>query len=581
MKELFILLAPVYWSVKNDIVRFNLSFYKKSFFYTIFATLFILLFTRLLNMGMVKLQSMPSDIFDFILIKGYTLLFIIIFFIQLLNGFIISLNTYYQSRDMELLVTSPVNRTALFLSRLLGTYIKTSWMLIIFGIPLLVSCGLLYKAGIVYYFGSILLFIAFSGIPVNMGIITALIIAGLFNIGKLKKVLLSAGLFAVALIVLLVRVFEPERFVNPQLFANATLFLSETKAPAFVLLPNRWISEALFSLVTNKVNSDAYIFIALLFLTVYITGVFAHIIFKKFHNRGWKLLQEGEGSAEERKKTFLHKLANKVSVTGFFIKFVSLLFNTETAMLIKKEFAYQTRDSKNVNQLLILLTLIVVYLFSIAALPLNWNDIAQAVRLKHFVSLFNLGIVLIILSSICSRVIYPIILYEGPGLWAIKTSPVSSIRYILTKSFFFFIPLFFLGQTLTIVSSYFINIERELIVIKSATTGVMSLSLVSMAILFGISNLRQTLKSESDKGEAKSGNTMYMLLSVLLISLTLLAEFIGIFYYFLNEPVLLTLTQSPKQILFGAIALIAVLNIFITVVSTMMSIRKFRRLEFS
>src|SRR3990170_3625524 len=90
MKELYILLAPALWAVKNDIVRFNRSFYKKIFLYAALSGLFLFLITKLLNIGLARLQGLSADLFSLILLKGYSLVFMLIFFMQIINGFVIS-----------------------------------------------------------------------------------------------------------------------------------------------------------------------------------------------------------------------------------------------------------------------------------------------------------------------------------------------------------------------------------------------------------------------------------------------------------------------------------------------------------
>ena len=57
MKELFVLISPVLWSFKNDITRFNRYFYRKAFFYAAVCGVFIVLLTKLLNVGIMKLPA--------------------------------------------------------------------------------------------------------------------------------------------------------------------------------------------------------------------------------------------------------------------------------------------------------------------------------------------------------------------------------------------------------------------------------------------------------------------------------------------------------------------------------------------
>ncbi len=576
MKAPFILLTPVLCSIKNDIFRFNRSFYRKIFIYTISSAVFILLITKLLNIGVVKLQNLSPEVFNILLIKGYSFIFTIIFFIQIINGLVVSLNTFFQSKELELLFTSPVNRSYLFFARLFETHLKTSWMLIIFGIPLLLSSGLYFQAGPVYYIFSFVLFMAFLSIPVNIGTGAALLLSSTVHITKLKKFIFSAGVIAVVVMVTLFRIFRPERFANPELFANVTLFLSELRTPSFILLPSRWLSESLFNLL-NKIIGDTLIFVFLLLLTAYITVFFLELIFRKYHYRGWSLLQGGGVVLHEKcgRPSIVSHLAKKVAS----LKPVQRLFssiNVCSGMLLRKDVLYQLRDIKNINQIFILLSLIIIYLFSIASLPLNWEG--YAIKLKYIISFFNLGLILIIITALCSRIVYPAIISEGNALWIIKTSPTTPKRYVWTKFIFFFIPLFVFGQLLIIFSSYFIDIEKAFTALNILTTALLCFSLVSMAISFSISDLKNTI-GEGEKEEIKTAGIMFMIVSFFFITLTLVLETIPLFLFFLKEFVKIGFTQKTWFIIGAVIFVLLLINILVTVISMQISIKKIRGME--
>jgi ABC-2 type transport system permease protein len=574
IKELRILLAPVFWSKKNDFIRFDRSFYKKIFFYSVSIGIFIFLITKLLSIGMTKLQNLSPDVFNLLLIKGYSLIFIIIFFVQIFNGLVISLNTYYRSKEMELLLTSPVNRTSLFFSKLFETHIKASWMLIIFGIPLLISSGLLYHTNLIYYVYSLLLFAAFSTIPVNIGIGITILLSNIFHIRRLKKYLLSTGIVAVALLVTLLRIFKPERFVNPELFANLTLFISELKTPSFILLPNRWLSESLFNFLGKSFSSNTLVFISLLCLTSYITTVFLQIIFKRYHYRGWGLMQEEDITLKgKRLQASLITPAAKGTTILKFIGPLIKMFDTQNRMFIKKDLLYQIRDEKNIHQILIIFSLIVVYLFSIDSLPLNWEY--YAVQLKYIISFFNLGLILIIIASLCSRLVYPAVVSEGNFLWIIKTSPITLKRYIRTKFLFFFIPIFALGQLLVIVSSFSIGTEKIFILLKVITTALLTFSLVGLSLVFSISDLKNV------KEQTKTGSTAYMLISVFLIVFTLALEVVPVFLYFLKETGKGAFTRTSWIAIGVMISVLFLVNLAATALSIRLSMKKIGDLQLS
>jgi ABC-2 type transport system permease protein len=497
---------------------------------------------------------------------------------MIIDGFIISLNTYYQSKELEVLFTSPVNRTSLFFSRLFETHLKTSWMLIIFGIPLLVSLGLQFNANITYYFYSLLLFIAFSTIPVNVGISATIMLSGIFHIKKLKKFMFSAGIITVIVIVTLLRIFRPERFVNPELFANLKIFLSGLKTPSFILLPSRWLSESLFNFL-NKNYSDIFIFISLLFLTSYITVFFLIFIYKRYHYKGWSLLQGGSISLKEKRRHFSH-ISNFVR-KGVSLKPVQLLLpslDSQSITLLIKDLLYQFHDIKNIQQNLVLLSLIIIYLFSIASLPLNWVE--YGIELKYVISFFNLGLILIIIASLCSKLVYPAIVSEGNSLWLIKTSPITPKKYIWTKFFFLFIPIFLLGQLLTIFSLFFIDIGKTLFALNILTTTLLCFSLVSMAIAFSISDLKKTTK-EGESEEIKTGSTIYMVISVFFILFTLALEIIPIYLYFLRETAKIEFIQKTWFLIGAVVFILLFVNALVTAISMHISIKRFDNIQLS
>jgi ABC-2 type transport system permease protein len=575
MKELSILLAPVLWSVKNDITRLNRSFYKKLLFYTVSSGIFLYLLTKLLSTGMIKLQNLSADVFNVLLIKGYSLIFMLIFFLQIVNGLVISLSTYYQSKELEVLLTSPVNRTSLFFSRLIETQIKASWMLILFGIPLLVSSGLLFHTSLIYYAYSLLLFMVFSTIPVNIGIGMTIVLSSSFPIRRLKTYLLSTGIVAVLLFVTLVRIMKPERFVNPELFANLTLFINEMKTPSYIVLPNRWLSESLFTFLGKSFSSNTLIFISLLCLTSYLSTVFLQIMFKRYHYRGWGLLQEGDITLKGQRlqASLIAPAAKGITL----LKLVNPLMNmldAQSRMFIRKDLLYQIRDVKNIHQMLILLSLVIVYLFSIVSLPMNWEY--YAVQLKYIISFFNLGLILIIIASLCSRLVYPAVVSEGKFLWIIKTAPIRPARYIWTKFLFFFIPVCAFGQLLTIVSSFSIGTEKAFIVLEVITTTLLTFSLVGLALVFSVSDVKRTVNA---KEQARTGSTAYMLISVFLILFTLALEVIPVFLYFLKEARKGAFTRTSWIAIGGMLSVLFLVNLAVTALSIRLSMKKIDNLQ--
>jgi ABC-2 type transport system permease protein len=578
MKAFITLISPMLWSIKNDMIRANWTFYKRIFLYTGSSLLFIIFCTKLLQFGMVRLQNLPSNIFEILIIKGYSFIFLIVFAVQIINGIIFAINSFYQSRELEVVMISPVNRTPLFFSRLLETQLKASWMLAIFGLPLLVSAGIVLKAGLTFYAFSILLFIIFSSIPVNIGISAALFLSSFFYSRKLKKILLSTGVIAVIIITTLFRIYRPERFVSPELFANLTLFISELNTASHILLPNRWLSESVFGLVRYQ-GWFFLIFISLLILSSYLTAILSLIFFNKYHHNGWALLQEG-GFVTHRKDTSDtgdKNILKKALGIHLFKKILAFL-SPQRKVLFLKEILYQIRDVRNVHQYLILISLVIVYLFSISSLPLNWTDILYSLKLKYFTAFFNIGLISIILTALCTRIVSPSVLADKDSFWILRTSPVSPKQYIRAKYLFFFIPLILFGLILTIFSFYFIQINKAVLVLEILTVIFLCSSLVSTALMFGTIDLKKWIK-EGAKEEIKTGNVLYMIVAIALIMLTLALEAVPTFLYFLKESEQAMFAGRTWLIIFGSTAIIILLNALTAYFSIGHAIKKLNEIE--
>jgi ABC-2 type transport system permease protein len=572
------LLSPIFWTLKNELLSSGRSFYKKALFYTLSSLVFIYLVTRLLISGMGELQNLSPEIFNIMLIKGYSLIFMIIFLLQVINGAIMALDRYYQSDELTLLLTSSVNRTSLFFSRLFETHLKTSWMLIIFGIPLLISSGVMFKAGLIYYLYSFLLLLLFSTIPVNLGIGITIMLSGIFHVRRLKKFMISSGVITVIVTITLLRIFRPERFVNPELFANAKIFLSGMSAPSFILLPTRWLSEAVFNFL-NRNYSDTLIFVSLLLLTPYVTAIFISFIYRRYHYRGWSLMQGGGIFLKDKRRhvSYISSLAEKIINSGAVQRFLSSS-GSQGKALFQKDFLYQFRDIKNVQQNLILFSLIIIYLFSISSLPLNWEG--YAVKLKYIISFINLGLILIIIASLSSKLVYPAIVSEGNAMWIIKTAPLSRRKYILTKFVFLCIPIFILGELLIIFSSFFINIGKEIFILNILTVTLVCFSLVSLAIAFSTNDLQKSVKGGEEE-EVKTGNAVYMLVAVLFTLFVLALEIVPIYFYFMKESEEAVFIQKTWLIMGSVVLVLLFVNILTTIISTSLSIRRFDNIQVS
>jgi hypothetical protein len=559
MRDLAVLLLPFFWSLKNEALHLSKRFYKRAFLYLSGGTIFVLLFTLLLNTAMTKLHSLSPEVFNILIVKALSLIFLVVFFVQIINGFIISLNTFYNSREMEVLIVSPVNRVSLFISRLIETYFRASWMLVIFGIPILLSIGMMKNASLIFYIVSIFSLALFSFIPVAISTGVVIFLTRFVNAIRLKNISISILILSTIFFITILRLLRPEYLVNPEGFANLTLFLIELKTSAFILLPNRWLGEIINHLSEGRFFIETMLFFLALLTTSYITFIFSLEVFARSFYSGWEMVQIG---VIKTGGSVLRGLNNIIEKTFTWL-------GHESLSLVKREVISFIRDSGNIRELLVLSALIIIYAFSVSVLPLNWEG--YALRLTYMASLFNTGIILIIITAICSRIIYPI-LSEGTTIWLVKTSPLSASRYILTRYILFLLPVFVISEALVLFSFSFIPVQRPYQWFEIAVAGTTSSSILSLTFLSSLS--KNTIKKVLSGNERPQAPLNYMFGALFIVAINLLLMIIPIRELLKGD------AQSINiESLLPVTLAISLINLLILFLSLKQSVRLFKGIE--
>src|SRR6478672_1988718 len=85
------------------------------------------------------------------------------------SGIVTALSTFFLSDDLRLLFAAPVASRRLFHARFLRTVAQSSWMVVVFIVPVLAGVGLAHCAPAAYYPMALLAVTPFVMIPVAIG----------------------------------------------------------------------------------------------------------------------------------------------------------------------------------------------------------------------------------------------------------------------------------------------------------------------------------------------------------------------------------------------------------------------------
>jgi ABC-2 type transport system permease protein len=169
------------------------------------------------------------------------------FSILLLSNIITALSSFFLAKDLDLLVSGPVDWLKLYGAKLLETIVHSSWMVVLMAIPMFAAYGMVYQGGWWFPLVALAVFLPLLIIPGVLGSMLTLILVNVFPARRTRDILSVIAVLAAGGIVLLFRLVRPERFSSPEGFRSLVDFVAVLRAPTSPMLPSEWAQEGVMS----------------------------------------------------------------------------------------------------------------------------------------------------------------------------------------------------------------------------------------------------------------------------------------------------------------------------------------------
>ncbi len=547
MENLFQLLSPRILAVKNGMSGSSRKSKKKTIIMIIvgigFWTLMFVLSTKTLRY--FRSTEIIGDILAHHLLS---MLFLTFFGLLIFSNIITALSNFYLSNDLELCHSSPASLDEIFLSRSIFTVFDSSWMVVIFGLPIMMSYGWVYNAGAGFYFDLVQLGLALTVTASGAGILITVIMVSIFPAQKTRDIIMLLMIFLVIALYIMFRLMRPERLVDPDAFFSIVQYVSALKAPDHAFLPTHWITEVLWAHLREKTN-DSYVFNVLLLWSTAGALVFINVWI------GRVTYFSGFSKSQEAKR----RRAGK----GILDKTVMIMrkpFNDDLASILEKDIRIFFRDNTQWSQLLLLAALVVVYLYNFSVLPLERSAI-RLEFLQNTVAFLNLGLASFVLASVAVRFIFPAVSAEGKSFWIIQTSPLSIKRFLIGKYLIYIFPMLVLGETLIVLTNRLLDVSTFMMVLSSITMFFAIFALVSLGI--GMGAMYPRFKFENiTQVSTGFGGLVYMILSALFMTVIILLESVPVYIVFMSQMHKRALTGEQWAMIAGAFILAVAITAF-------------------
>jgi ABC-2 type transport system permease protein len=472
MKEILTLLKPRFWSFKNggsskDAKNLRLKGLLFGAVGLIFWAGIFIIFYRVL----VYFQGV-AEFGDILARKLMSMVLITLFSLLIFSSIITSLTKLYLSKDLVLVHSMPVSTSKIFLARWFESTIDSSWMVIVYSLPVFLSYGVVYKAGLLFYTTVCLTILPLCLIASSVSALVVVMVAVFLPAGRLRTFFVFLGFVLFVILIMAFRLIRPERLVNPDAFTSLILYLKSLETPGSPFLPTTWIFDSIQAALTGLMESAVFDLIltwsftvTLIFVITWISGVTYFTGYSKAQTTAERLFPF-HGPRGKRSAYILNHLSGPAR--AFVVKEIKTFF----------------RDQTQWPQIFLIVALIAVYLYNFSVLPFSKSPIGT-IYLQNLFSFLNMGLATFVLTAVAARFVYPAVSIEGEAFWIVRSSPIQIQTLLWIKFAVYYVPLLLLAEILIVVSNILLHVTPFMMVLSVTTVFFMVPGIVSMGVGFG------------------------------------------------------------------------------------------------
>jgi ABC-2 type transport system permease protein len=456
-----------------------------------------------------------EEIGDILGFKLLSMILIVAFALLIFSSILTSLSRLYLSRDLLLVHSMPVASRQIFISRWMDSTVESSWMVVVFTLPVFLSYGIVYRAGAFYYANMLLVM---APLAINASAISTLaVMAAVICIpaNRLKSIFIFLGILFFVVIYLVIRLSQPELLVDPEVFDTVMVYISSLQTPLSPFLPSTWAYDSIRAGLSREFGSCffhaglAWSFAGtMIFIIIMVADAIYFRGFSKTQAAAARLFKRRESDRQ-----YLNFLPGPVK--SFAVKEIKTFL----------------RDQTQWSQLFLIAALVVIYVYNFKVLPIEKSPI-KTVYLQNLFSFLNMGLALFVLTAISARFAYPAVSMEREAFWLVKTSPLSLRTFLWIKYVIYYLPLLLLTEILIVATNILLDVTPFMMALSTITVFFLVPGIVSMGIGFGAGY--PDFKAENPTQTVTSfGGLMFMIVCAGYIGTVILIEAGPVYHIFM------------------------------------------------
>jgi ABC-2 type transport system permease protein len=423
------------------------------------------------------------------------LVLLVLLSVLLLSNIVTALSSFFLAQDLELLVAAPVPPRALFTARFGEQVLHSSWMVLAFGLPTLLAFADVAGGGATYL-AIVAVLPPLLIMPAAVGMVLALVMVSVLPAARVRDVVVALFFIAFIVLYIMVRVAEPERFLNPDGFASMVNLLTSLARPSGSLLPSYWATSVMVATFRDATvpTAGVWVMLAALWTGAGTAHVLASALFRWLYYAAYSRSQEGRKVARlSRLWAWIRRRplpadgpirapGRRAPATDLVRVLARLAPRGPTREFLIKDIKLLVRDASQWSQLVLLLALVFVYLYNFRHFR-QIGDSGLIGQLALF--LVGMGLSGFVTTAVSVRFAFPLVSLEGRMLWLLRSAPLHPRQVLWSKLAATLPPLLLVAEVLSVASSLILEVSWQMTLLGAAVSGLTAISVASLAIGLG------------------------------------------------------------------------------------------------
>jgi ABC-2 type transport system permease protein len=447
-----------------------------------------------------------EELGNLLALKLLSMILITLLSLLIFSSILTSLSKLFLSKDLGLVHAMPVAGHNIFLARWIESTIDSSWMVVVYMLPVFLAYGIIFKAGVFFYLSVASAIFSLSIIASGFSSLLVLFAVIIVPANRIRNIFIFLGLTLFIILFIAFRLLRPERLVNPEVFSTVLLYLSALRTPELPYLPSTWAFDGIKAALSGETAAGMF-HMAICWSFVGLLLSLILIFADKIYLQGMSKAQTSPA------RLFRYPLSG-----NFMHRFLPAKIRAFTLKEIKTFF----RDQTQWSQVFLIGALVLIYIFNFKALPLEKAPI-KTIYLQNLLSFLNVGLAAFVLIAVTGRFAYPAVSNENEAIWIVKSTPVTLRSFLWVKFFIYMIPLLVLTEILIIATNIFLNVTPFMMALSAATIFFMVPGVIAIGIGFGAAY--PNFKSENPAQSVTSfGGLLFMIMSAVFICAVIMLE---------------------------------------------------------